>query len=105
MNDQVSIKSGEVEKLYKRLNHDAESSGYHLNPDIDFTKDLVNSLIINEKRYGYWVCPCRLASGKKSEDLDNYRDMFLWVEDNLKIFCYYQPRRWLSRNDPWKRPK
>jgi len=79
MNEQGSIKSEEVEKLYKRLNHDAESSGYHLNSDIDFTKDLVNSLIINETRYGYWVCPCRLASGKKSEDLDiicpcDYRD-------------------------------
>jgi len=79
MNEQDSIKSEEVEKLFKRLNHDAESSGYHLNPDIDFTKDLIKGLIVNEKRYGYWVCPCRLASGKKSEDLDiicpcDYRD-------------------------------
>ena len=33
----------------------------------------------NEQRYGYRACPCRLASGKKDEDLDiicpcNYRD-------------------------------
>jgi ferredoxin-thioredoxin reductase catalytic subunit/rubredoxin len=69
----------EVEKLYRRLDKEAESGGYHLNPDVDFTKDLVDGLIVNEKRYGYWACPCRLAAGKKQEDLDiicpcDYRD-------------------------------
>jgi ferredoxin-thioredoxin reductase catalytic subunit len=54
---------GEIDKLYNKLDRDAEASGYHLNPDEEFTKELVKSLIINEKRYGYWSCPCRLASG------------------------------------------
>jgi ferredoxin-thioredoxin reductase catalytic subunit len=69
----------EVENLYQRLNKAAESAGYHLNPDVEYTKDLVKSLLVNEKRYGYWACPCRLASGKKSVDIDiicpcDYRD-------------------------------
>ena len=69
----------EIDKLYNKLDKDAEASGYHLNPDEDFTKELVKSLIINEKRYGYWACPCRLASGNEHEDLDiicpcDYRD-------------------------------
>ena len=69
----------DIEKLYQRLDRDAESAGYHLNPDKKFTKALVESLLINEKRYGYLACPCRLASGKKEEDLDiicpcDYRD-------------------------------
>jgi len=69
----------EIQKLYQRLNREAEQSGYHLNPEIDFTKDLVRGLIINEKRYGYWACPCRLASGNREEDIDiicpcDYRD-------------------------------
>lgn len=73
------VSNEEVEILYKRLDKEAESAGYHLNPDIKFTKDLIRSLLINEKRYGYWACPCRLASGKKSEDIDiicpcDYRD-------------------------------
>ena len=73
------ISKDEVEKLHKRLNEEAEASGYHLNPDTDFTKDLVGGLLANEKRYGYQVYPCRLASGKKSEDIDiicpcDYRD-------------------------------
>jgi ferredoxin-thioredoxin reductase catalytic subunit len=79
MNEQVDIKGEEVNRLYKKLNHETESSGYHLNPDIDFTKDLLRGLLVNEKRYGYFACPCRLSSGKKSEDLDiicpcDYRD-------------------------------
>jgi ferredoxin-thioredoxin reductase catalytic subunit len=69
----------EIDLLYGRLKKEAEDYGYHLNPDVDFTKDLVKGLILNEKRYGYWNCPCRLASGKKEEDLDiicpcDYRD-------------------------------
>ena len=73
------IKEEEIDKLYDKLYREAESSGYHLNPDIDFTKELVKGLLINESRYGYWACPCRLASGKKEDDLDiicpcDYRD-------------------------------
>ena len=73
------VSAEEIQRLYQRLNKEAEEGGYHLNPDVEFTKDLVRSLIINEKRYGYWACPCRLASGNKEDDLDiicpcDYRD-------------------------------
>jgi len=69
----------EVDRLYEKLKKEAEAGGYHLNPDVEFTRALVKGLLINEKRYGYWACPCRLASGKKEEDLDivcpcDYRD-------------------------------
>lgn len=79
MNKHIEVDSNEVDKLLRNLNQEAESSGYHLNPDVEFIKDLVNGLLINEQRYGYWACPCRLATGKKSEDLDivcpcDYRD-------------------------------
>jgi ferredoxin-thioredoxin reductase catalytic subunit len=76
MND---LKDDGVEKLYKKLDSDAESGGYNLNKNVDFVRDLVKGLIINEKRYGYQACPCRLATGKKSDDIDiicpcDYRD-------------------------------
>lgn len=74
-----SISQEEVDALYERLDREAEAAGYHLNPDVAFTKDLVRGLLVNEKRYGYWACPCRLASGEKQKDLDiicpcDYRD-------------------------------
>nr|MBC7245042.1 ferredoxin:glutaredoxin reductase [Chloroflexota bacterium] len=64
---------------YKKLKREAEAGGYHLNPDIEFTRELVEGLLINEARYGYPSCPCRIASGVKEEDLDiicpcDYRD-------------------------------
>jgi ferredoxin-thioredoxin reductase catalytic subunit len=79
MNDRPEISPAEVGKLHHRLHKEAEASGYHLNPDAAFTRELVKGLLINEKRYGYWACPCRLASGKREEDLDiicpcDYRD-------------------------------
>ncbi len=69
----------EVEALYRKLAREAEAGGYHLNPDADFTRDLVRGLLVNQKRYGYPSCPCRLAVGVKEEDLDivcpcDYRD-------------------------------
>jgi len=69
----------QVDKLYLKLKSEAEAGGYHLHPDVNFTKDLVRGLLVNEARYGYWNCPCRLTSGVKADDLDiicpcDYRD-------------------------------
>jgi ferredoxin-thioredoxin reductase catalytic subunit len=69
----------EVESYYQKVKKEAESSGYHLNPDVEFTKELLKSILINKNRYGYGACPCRLASGVKDDDLDlicpcDYRD-------------------------------
>jgi len=73
------VNQNEIDQLYERLYKEAEEGGYHLNPDVEFTKELVKGLLINEKRYGYWACPCRLATGEKFEDMDiicpcDYRD-------------------------------
>ena len=75
----MDITEQEVDSLLTRLDREAIQSGYNLNPDIEFTRDLIRGLIMNEKRYGYLSCPCRLASGKKNNDLDiicpcDYRD-------------------------------
>lgn len=64
------VSDEDVELLYSRLNKEAEQAGYHLNPDVEFTKDLVRGLIKNEKRYGYRCCPCRLAAEDEKADLD-----------------------------------
>ncbi len=77
--DKGPVTPEEVERLFKRLDQEAESAGYHLNPDRKFTLGLIEGMLVNERRYGYWACPCRLASGIKKEDLDiicpcDYRD-------------------------------
>jgi ferredoxin-thioredoxin reductase catalytic subunit len=79
VSDVLEVSERDIDKLHVRLNREAEASGYHLNPDTEHTNDLIRGLLINEKRYGYWACPCRLAEGVKEEDLDiicpcDYRD-------------------------------
>jgi ferredoxin-thioredoxin reductase catalytic chain len=79
MTEEFAVTPEEVDRLYQRLHKEAEAGGYHLNPDESFTKELLKGLLVNEERYGYWACPCRLASGDKNEDLDiicpcDYRD-------------------------------
>ena len=73
------INNSDIDELFNKLRKDAVASGYNLNSDTSFTKSLVRGLLVNEKRYGYAACPCRLASGKQQEDLDivcpcDYRD-------------------------------
>jgi ferredoxin-thioredoxin reductase catalytic chain len=69
----------DIEALHRRLTEEAQASGYNLNPDDQFTRGLVEGLLVNEARYGYWSCPCRLAEGSRERDLDiicpcDYRD-------------------------------
>jgi ferredoxin-thioredoxin reductase catalytic chain len=73
------VSGEEIDCFYARLDEEAESGGYHLNPDEEFTRSLVKGLLENERRYGYISCPCRLASGRRESDLDiicpcDYRD-------------------------------
>ncbi len=80
----------EIDRLYQKLSREAQEGGYHLNPEAEFTKELVKGLLVNEKRYGYWACPCRLASGDKSEDLDiicpcDYRDAD--IDEHGACYC------------------
>jgi ferredoxin-thioredoxin reductase catalytic subunit len=69
----------EVEELYERLKSEAQGGGYYLNTDEEFTRDLIEALLTNTRRYGYQSCPCRLAKGIRDQDLDiicpcDYRD-------------------------------
>jgi len=77
--EKINISDEEVEKTYLKFKREAEDNGYFLNNDLFFSKELIRSLIINQNRYGYQACPCRLSSGDKSKDLDiicpcDYRD-------------------------------
>ena len=90
MANQGDINGTEVSRLQEILSQEAEASGYHLNPDDTITSELVKGLLVNEKRYGYRACPCRLAAGDKEKDLDiicpcYYRDPDL--ADYNTCFC------------------
>ena len=92
MSDQ-QMSADELDSAYEKLKTDADAAGYHLNPDLDLTKELVQGLLINERRYGYWACPCRLASGDRDDELDiicpcDYRDPDLGDHDTCYCSLY-----------------
>ncbi|MGD8254281.1 MAG: ferredoxin-thioredoxin reductase catalytic domain-containing protein [Syntrophobacterales bacterium] len=60
----------DIEKLYEMLRKVQEPKGYYFNNDKERTFELLESLLENKERYGYMVCPCRLASGDREWDKD-----------------------------------
>ncbi len=79
MSTDIVILPEKVDALYETLKRWATSTGYNLNPDEEFTRELVEGLLVNRQRYGYQACPCRLAVGDKPQDKDiicpcDYRD-------------------------------
>ena len=79
-----------LEKIKRRAEANAKSHGYFLCPDSDFLQNLLEGLKENEDRYGYGICPCRLASGNFEWDRDiicpcDYRDAD--VEEFGQCFC------------------
>lgn len=67
--EKIGIRT-EVDTLYDMLKEVHEPKGYFLNGDKEKTYELIRSLLINKKRYGYMACPCRLASGTQGNDRD-----------------------------------
>ena len=85
-----------LEKVLQRAQSDARTYGYYLNPDSGFLRDLLEGLRLNEERYGYPSCPCRLASGKFEFDRDilcpcDYRDPD--VEEYGACYCALYVRK------------
>jgi ferredoxin-thioredoxin reductase catalytic subunit len=79
MTDKAVITPEQIEAYYQKIKKEAEAGGYNLHPDPEIAKALVNGILVNQQRYGYGSCPCRLASGNAEEDRDivcpcDYRD-------------------------------
>ncbi|MDD4003611.1 MAG: ferredoxin-thioredoxin reductase catalytic domain-containing protein [Elusimicrobiaceae bacterium] len=75
----TDIDKSRLAGFYRQLQRQAQDGGYFLNPDSGFAMELAESLLINQNRYGYQACPCRLADGERELDQDiicpcDYRD-------------------------------
>ncbi len=77
--------SAEVAALKNRL----FLRGYYLNPDLSMTDPLLESLLVNEERYGYQFCPCRLATGDYARDRDAVCPCDVRDQDLYEYGCCY----------------
>ena len=57
-------------QLYETLKKVQEPKGYYFSNDNERVFELLEALLHNKNRYGYMVCPCRLASGDREADRD-----------------------------------
>lgn len=60
----------DVAGLYETLKKIQEAKGYYFSNDQEHVYGLLEALLLNKDRYGYMVCPCRLASGDREADKD-----------------------------------
>jgi ferredoxin-thioredoxin reductase catalytic chain len=88
----------DVAQLYDTLKKIQEAKGYYFSNDQQHVYELLESLLLNKDRYGYMVCPCRLASGDREADKDIVCPC-VYREPDVKEFgsCYcnlYVSRAW-----------
>jgi len=60
----------DVQELYDMSKKAQEPKGYFFSTDREWVDGLLSALLVNKDRYGYMVCPCRLATGDKKKDRD-----------------------------------
>jgi ferredoxin-thioredoxin reductase catalytic subunit len=91
----------EAEDLFNRLDRDARSGGYLLNPNREDALALCEGLLTNTRRFGYPSCPCRVADGDRERDRDiicpcDYRDPDL--NDWGACYCaLYVTKEWMEQ--------
>jgi len=85
-------------QLYDALKKVQEPKGYFFSNDHERVMELLDALLVNKKRYGHMVCPCRLASGDREADRDIICPC-VYREPDVAEFgsCYcnlYVSRKW-----------
>jgi ferredoxin-thioredoxin reductase catalytic subunit len=91
-------------QLYEMLRKVQEPKGYFFNKDKERVFELLEALLINKDRYGYMVCPCRLACGDRGADKDIICPC-VYREPDVKEFgsCYcnlYVSKEWNEETIP-----
>lgn len=60
----------DANQLFETLKKVQEPKGYYFSNDHEKVTELLEALLVNKQRYGYMVCPCRLATGNREADKD-----------------------------------
>jgi ferredoxin-thioredoxin reductase catalytic chain len=94
----------DAKQLYETLKNIQEKKGYYFNEDNSRVMELLSGLLTNKDRYGYMVCPCRLAAGDREADKDIICPC-VYREPDVKEFgsCYcslYVSKAWNDASIP-----
>jgi ferredoxin-thioredoxin reductase catalytic subunit/rubredoxin len=94
-----------IEQVRRRAEADAKTYGYYLTPQPELLQGFLEGLKTNEDRYGYPLCPCRLASGVYDYDRDiicpcDYRDPDVAQYGSCYCRLYVNKEVYESKNLP-----
>lgn len=94
-----------LDQVRRRAEADAKTYGYYLTPQPELLQGFIEGLKTNEDRYGYPVCPCRLASGVYDYDRDiicpcDYRDPDVAQYGSCYCRLYVNKEVYESKNLP-----
>ena len=94
-----------LEETRRRAEADAKTYGYFLTPQPELLQGFLEGLKTNEDRYGYPLCPCRLASGNFEYDRDiicpcDYRDPDVAQYGSCYCRLYVNKQVYESKNLP-----
>lgn len=66
----MSKKQKKFEDTKKFVSLVANKQGWKLNSDEAFLNDIIEGLMTNYNRYGFYMCPCRDSWGEREKDKD-----------------------------------
>jgi ferredoxin-thioredoxin reductase catalytic subunit len=94
----------DANQLFETLKNIQEKKGYYFSKDNTRVMELLSGLLTNKDRYGYMVCPCRLAAGDREADKDIICPC-VYREPDVKEFgsCYcnlYVSKAWNDESIP-----
>ncbi|MCP3922911.1 MAG: ferredoxin:thioredoxin reductase [Desulfobacterales bacterium] len=58
------------DEFYEKIGKIQRAKGYYFSNDKEKVMELIEALLVNKERYGYMVCPCRLAQEERDKDKD-----------------------------------
>ena len=72
-----------------------EQNDFILNPDEEHVDTIIKGVLLNEKKFGLKLCPCRLRDGTRKKDLElicpcNFKTHSTWLNspEGRKPMCW-----------------
>ena len=85
----------DAEQLREVWSHFCEGNDFILNPDKAHVDTIIEGVLLNEKKFGLKLCPCRLRDGTRKKDIElicpcNFKNHTTWLKpvDGRGAMCW-----------------
>lgn len=75
----------EIKKIIQKSQNYAKEQGINLNPDSKIVERIAKGLLENQRKYGFFYCPCRRVSGDFEKDQKNICPCY-WHKEEIEKF-------------------